>query len=309
MRAPNLTLVATLIALAAPGAAHSTEGGGTSKALGVDTVLAGVMPPPGLRLTTFVADYEADKTLDGAGNGRPGISNFDLHAEALTFRFQYVWPGVEAWGASMETRVGATAYLNSRVRFDVQTPGGTIHRQDTVRSGGDMLIGQLLGWHSERFHQTAGLEFFLPTGSFSPSKLANAGRGYLAVGPAYLATWIPTDATEVSVSSIYLYNYKNSDTNYRSGREVSIDYGLGYALTPAMQLGVSGYLYKQVSDDVQNGQPVAGGNLGRAFALGPFIRYHPSKDWGITLKWQHESSVENRAAGDRIFLQIAVKLL
>jgi hypothetical protein len=39
-------LFASLILMLSP-AAMATEGGGTSKALGVDTVLAGVMPPPG----------------------------------------------------------------------------------------------------------------------------------------------------------------------------------------------------------------------------------------------------------------------
>jgi hypothetical protein len=53
---------------------------------------------------------------------------------------------------------------------------------------------------------------------------------------------------------------------------------------------------------------VADGNQGRAVGIGPFIRYHPSPDWGITLKWQHETLVENRASGDRVFPQFAVKL-
>lgn len=290
--------------------AWATEGGGTSKAVGVDTVLAGVMPPPGLRVTTFVASYDADKTLDGAGNNRAGLSNFKLHVDAVTFRLQYVWPGAELWGAQVETRIGATAYANSRVQFDVQTPGGLVHRRDTVQSGGDMLLGPaLLGWHGERLHQIAGLELFLPTGGFSAAKLANAGRGYLAYGPAYLATWLPSAAVEVSISGIYLINQRNPDTGYRSGRELSVDYGLGYAVSAPLQIGLSGYVYRQISDDRVNGQPVAGGNRGQALAAGPFVRYSPSRNWGVTLKWQHEAQVRNRAAGDRLFLQMAVTLL
>lgn len=309
-KAPRrFAMIAVVTAVFAPGFAWSTEGGGTSKALGVDTVLAGVMPPPGMRLTTFLAYYDADKTLDGAGNPRPGISNFSLQAEAVTLRFQYVWPGVELWGANVETRVGASVYVNARVQFDVQTPGGRVHRQSSDSGLGDMLFGPaLLGWHSERFHQTAGFELFVPTGSFSTTQLANVGRGNNAIGPAYLFTWFPTDGTEVSVSSIYLYNWKNHDTNYQGGQEVSIDYGLGYALSPAWQTGLSGYFYKQVTDDRLNGQSVPGGNRGQAVAVGPFIRYHPDKDWGITFKWQWETSVENRTEGNRFFLQFALKL-
>ena len=78
--------------------------------------------------------------------------------------------------------------------------------------------------------------------------------------------------------------------------------------TPAWQVGLNGYLYLQVTDDELNGSAVPGGNKGRAVAIGPFVRYHPSKDWGITLKWQHEYLVENRASGNRFFLQVSAKL-
>jgi hypothetical protein len=233
-----------------------------------------------------------------------------LSVNALTFRFQYVWPGVQLGGAEIETRFGVNAYLDANVSLDVRTPvGATIHRTDGTTSGGDSIFAPvLLGWHGERFHQTAGVQFYLPTGSFDAAKLANPGRGYAAVGPIYALTWFPTDAVEVSASSNYLFNRTNPDTHYRSGRELSIDYGTGYDVTPVWQVGASGYLYKQLSDDTVNGQAVAGGNRGQAFAIGPFLRYHPGKDWGITLKWQHESRVQNRTSGDRLVLQIALAL-
>jgi hypothetical protein len=301
------TLIGTTLAASTP--VLATEGGGTSKALGVDTVMAGVMPPPGMRLTTFLSYYDADKTLDGSGNPRPGISDFSLEVEALTFRFQYVWPDTQLWGADIETRVGFTAYLDSKVHFDVQTPVGKVYRQDKAEGTGDALIGPvMLGWHGATYHQIAGVEAFLPTGSFDKSQLTNLGRGYYSIGPAYLFTWYPTEETEISGSSIYLYNFKNPDTNYQSGQELSFDYGLGYAVAPDWQLGLSGYLYKQITDDLVNGQSVPGGNKGRAVAVGPFVRYHPSKDWGITLKWQWETLVENRTEGNRFFLQFALKL-
>jgi hypothetical protein len=45
----------------------------------------------------------------------------------------------------------------------------------------------------------------------------------------------------------------------------------------------------------------------RAFGIGPYIRYHEGY-FGITFKWQHESWVENRAQGNRFFLQLAFVL-
>ena len=308
-RRRSLAVAACLVGVCGAGAACATEGGGSSKALGVDTVMAGAMPPPGLRLTTFLAYYEAKKTLDGEGNGRSGLSNFDLKVEALTMRFQYVWPNVELWGANVATRFGTTLHIKAKVQFDVQTPAGLVRRQGSVQGGGDMLIAPvLLGWHSERLHQTVGPQLFLPVGSFSPTQLANAGRGYMSLGPTYAATWFPNDKTEMSVSATILHNYRNPDTKYRSGRELSIDYGIGHFFIPPLQVGVSGYVYKQFSNDSQNGQTIAGGNRGQAFSIGPFLRYWPNNDWGISFKWQPELGVKNRASGNRLFLQFATKL-
>ena len=57
-----------------------------------------------------------------------------------------------------------------------------------------------------------------------------------------------------------------------------------------------------------DGSVFADGNKGRAFAIGPFVRYHVDPDWGITFKWQIESLVENHAEGNRFFLQFMLKL-
>jgi hypothetical protein len=36
------------------------------------------------------------------------------------------------------------------------------------------------------------------------------------------------------------------------------------------------------------------------------LRWHPhGKPYGVTLKWQHEELVENRASGEKILLQAA----
>src|SRR5207248_2520734 len=118
-------------------------------------------------------------------------------ASAITPRLQYVWTGVELWGANVETRVGLSLFVDAHVGFDVQTPVGQTRRDSASTGIGDALIGPaLLGWHYDRFHQIAGIEFFLPTGKFDLTKPANTSRGYYSVGPAYFLTWLPTDAVE-----------------------------------------------------------------------------------------------------------------
>lgn len=305
---PLYALVSASLLLVSIPAARATEGGGTSKALGVDTVMAGVMPPPGLNIMSFTAYYTADRTLDSNGNDRANLQNFDLSVFAEVLRFRYVVPHVNILGANLEARFGATLYNDVDVSFDVRTPRGIIHRRDSRTNVGDSLGGLILGWHSPHFHQMFGPEVFLPTGYFNTTRLANTSRGYYSIGPSYWFTWFPIEQIEASAAIIYLFNFENPDTHYLSGQELSMDYNLGYFITRDWELGVSGYAYKQITNDEVNGIKFGDGNKGQAVAFGPALRWHPhDKNFGVVLKWQHEELIENRTKGERFFLQASVQ--
>ena len=72
-------------------------------------------------------------------------------------------------------------------------------------------------------------------------------------------------------------------------------------------LGVGGYLYRQVTDDKQAGATVPD-NKGRALAIGPSIKYDSGKGWFVTLKYQTETGVRNRAAGNALWLKAVFPL-
>ena len=308
-RIPIVLFLAALCVGPLPNTATATEGGGTSKALGVDTVMAGVMPPPGLNITNFTAFYTADRTLNSDGDDRPNITNFDLFVFADVLRLRYVFPNVTFLGANVEARVGYTLISTADVEFDFRTPRGLIiHREDSTLNSGDSLVGLILGWHGKKFHQMFGPELFIPSGKFSDDRLTNTSRGYFSIGPSYWFTWFPIEQLEVSAAIVYLFNFENPDTNYLSGQELSMDYNLAYAIARDWQLGVSGYAYKQITDDEIHDVTVADGNRGQAVGFGPALRWHPhNKGYGVTLKWQHEELVENRTSGERFFLQFALQ--
>ena len=288
----------------------ATEGGATNKALGVDTVLAGVIGAPGsVRLTNFIGYYEAGSTLDGSGNPRPGLSNFRLKFSAATSRLQYVWPDLKIFGADVESRFGFTWYADAKANFDVQTPTGRLHREGSSSgwAPGALIGPVILGWHSETLHQMTGIEFYFPPIGFNVGQLVNVGSGFTSLAPHYWVTWYPRPDIEVNGSFVYLINQKNHDTQYKSGREFSMDYAVGYTPARQWQYGVSGFAYKQLTDDTLNGVAVPGGNRGRAFGIGPFVRYQSDSNWGATLKWQHEAAIQNRAKGNRFFLQFAYR--
>lgn len=297
-------LVATLCAgaILPVSLVQATEGGGSGYPVGVNTVLSGKMPPPGLTTFLYLSDYTAGETKDSSGHDKSNIHNFDLEVHAMSVRMDYVYSDYSLFGAKIESRF-ALPVVDGKVSFDVDTPAGRVHKTDRQSGVGDLtLIPVILGWSSPRFHQMVGIDIIAPIGSYDKDRLFNPGRNVWSVGPWYSFTAYPFENLEVSSKLVYLVNQKNNATKYRSGDEFNADYGIGYNITKKFQVGVSGYIYKQVGDDEQFGETFGDGNKGQVVAIGPSMKYQ-TPEWGFVMKWQHETQVENKSKGDRFWLQ------
>jgi hypothetical protein len=297
----RLPAIAPAVALAiASSTSTATELGGSLRGLGIDAFMVGAMARPGTANVSVVASYyAADRVLDGTGNPVPGIANYRLDASAVAVKFTYVWPDVEVWGANIESRIGIP-YVNTDLNFDA----GGRPVSGRARGVGDLLLVPLaLGWHSPTYHQIASINLFLPSGNYGAGRSDNLGRGYFGWAPAYQFTWLPTEGLEVSGTLGYLFNSRNPETGYRSGNEFGAEYTVAY-VGNGWRAGVNGYLYKQLTDDEDNGQAYNRGNRGRAVVFGPAIGVRPSPAFRMVFKWLYETSVENRTQGNRLVAQV-----
>lgn len=287
------------------GSTHATEGGGTVYPIGVNTVLSGKLAPDGLTSYVYASEYHADETKDNDGHDKANIRDFDLRVKAITLRLDYVYTGVSFFGAKVASRI-AVPLVDGNVSFDVLTPAGRVHRSGSEQGLGDItLVPIMLGWSSPRYSQLIGVDIFTPTGSYDKDRLFNPGRNIWSVAPWYAFTAYPFEKVEISAKMLYFFNQTNTATDYDSGNEINIDYNIGYNVTPEWQFGLNGYAYKQVQDDTQYGKTVSvDGNRGQVLAVGPGIKYQ-TKAVGLTVKWQHETLVENRTKGDRFWVQAA----
>ncbi|MEM5372404.1 transporter [Paraburkholderia azotifigens] len=283
---------------------HATEGGGSNYPVGVNTLLSGIQPAPGSHIYIYLQAYEATTFEGNNGNPSSSVANFSLHAQAAAFRLSHVWRDVTFLGATLESRTNIP-FVNLDLHFDAHTPKGTVYKSGRATGLSDLTIGPLfLGWHLGNLHQVLGLEFFVPSGGYDPNKVANPGRNYYSMQPNYAVTWLPTPRVELSARALYSVNSVNHATDYHSGNEFIVDYNAGFRFTPMWQIGVSGYFYKQITDDTQHGQVVNGnGNRGQAVAVGPSIAYG-SRRFSVALKYQREMLVRNRPEGNRFWLQM-----
>jgi hypothetical protein len=139
--------------------------------------------------------------------------------------------------------------------------------------------------------------------------LANTGIGHGAIDLCGGYTYLnPTTGTEFSGVAGFTYNFKNPDTQCRSGIDFHFDWGVSQFLSKQVFVGFVGHAYQQITDDF--GQPaVLGGFRSRVLGIGPQLGYiFPVGDMQgfLGLKGYGEFDAANRAPGWNTWLTFAI---
>jgi hypothetical protein len=302
---PSMFKASAIIAmgLTCSTAAWATENGTQHFPIGVNTISAGNLPPPGMLQYLDYLQVAPSPESHGADGKNTG-ANFDLTAEANASRFLYTWKGVSIAGLNY-----TTGLVVPIVNLNLNVNGA--HGHNT--SIGDIDVQNYLGGHnqSHTLFYFFGLDTYIPTGSYNVNRMINVGSNYYTFSPNANVTWMPTKRWELTGSIFPEFNTVNHADHYHSGSDIDVDYGVTYrpfAHNQKLGVGLNGFFYKQLGDDTIDGAKVDGtGYKGRVFAIGPQARY----DWafgGVVLKYQHEFAVVNRPAGEQVWLQFALPL-
>lgn len=283
----------SLLAIASAGV-QATENGGSSYPMGAENYMSGAMPPPGMYSQFFANHYEADSLRDNSGDKVP--VDFRVRANVIALRMIWVTEQQVFGGSLAFHTIIPVADLKVEVNGKSQSKQGL----------GDVFIGPALGFHhSEKLHSILALDLIAPTGEYDKNDLANVGRNYWAIEPVLAVSYVDPNGLNIDAKTMYDFNLRNKDTDYRSGQELHMDYAVGWGLSNGWVVGVGGYIYQQTTDDRQDGDRIKD-NKGKAFAIGPSVKYMSNKGWFLTAKWQQESQVRNRAEGDAYWVKLSV---
>ena len=275
----------------------AAEGGGTVYPNGADNFTAGAMPPAGTYGMLFATHYTANHVNDADGNDL-NVPGFNVTANVVAPRFIWV-TGAKVLGGDLSLHA-----IVPVVNLKVSVAGNSQSKTGI----GDITTGPGIGYHhSPNLHSLVGLDFYLPTGGYNKTDLANIGRNYWAIEPLYILSYIDPAGFNGDIKAGYIFNRRNKDTDYKSGQEFHFDYALGWGLGNGFTAGVGGYYYQQVTSDVQAGATLAN-SKGKTFAIGPSVKYDSGKGWFVTLKWQKETTVQNRAQGNALWLKAVFPL-
>ena len=165
-----------------------------------------------------------------------------------------------------------------------------------------------LGINIGDWHLQTATYVWLPLGNYDPADLAHSSQNYATVSQSMAVTWLPTPQWEVTLDANVSFNFRNSETDYRSGDLFGLTYSAGYRPFPShpqWQLGINGLYVQQFNDDEIDDQKVPTGFRLRKLSAGPQAVYWFSPAVAAALKWQHEVHVRNGPKGDSIWLQAA----
>jgi len=188
--------------------------------------------------------------------------------------------------------------------------GGT----NSITNLGDITIDPfVLGWHHPQWHAVAAFDIDLPIGHYERSDpRVSIGANYYGFEPVLALSYMPKSGWEASTKLMYNIKTTNQATNYHSGQEFHMDYLAGKHVGSWM-LGAQGYALKQLTNDTVAGVTVPAapgvfdtGREGQVFAIGPSIGYSTKSHITVMAQWQHETLVQNRFGGDKVWFKMII---
>ena len=283
--------------------ASATENGTTAFPSGADDFLVAAMPPPGVYGILYGNRFRADQLNGNAGETLP--LNFSLSVNALVPRLDWVRPvqflGADRWGTLL-----ILPLLDVSVAL---TPAPGVNIAGKKSGVGDLVIGNALHWTMGDFHMLNAVDVVVPTGRYQARDVVNLGRNQWVLRLNHMGTWLPGGNWDVSYRLHWDNNFRNRDTDYRSGQTAYLGYAIGWKPSPPATIGISGYVLKQISDDRQGGQVVApNGNRLAVRGIGPVVKYFFDGGVFVTLKHYRESSSRNGPTGNQTWLYLGMPL-
>jgi hypothetical protein len=309
-------------AIAVPTIATADEGGVSFWLPGFFGSLAAAPQQPGWSLTSIYYHTSVSAGADVARArefqiGRIPVNltanvsaNLDARADLAlalpTYTFATPVLGGQLSVGAIGIYGGVDTSLAGTVTGALATPFGTLpfsrfdSISDSVTGFGDVLPIATLRWNAGVHNYMTYITGDIPVGAYDSARLSNVGIGHGAIDGGGGYTYLnPQTGHEFSGVLGFTYNFTNQSTQYQNGVDMHFDWGASQFLTKQFQVGLVGYVYKEIGCDSGSGDRVGcfqsqvvgvGPQLGFIFPVGDLQGY-------INLKGYKEFAAENRPDG------------
>jgi hypothetical protein len=180
---------------------------------------------------------------------------------------------------------------------------------DSITSVGDLYPMITQKWNAGVNNYMTYVTGDIPVGAYDPNSIANLGIGHGAIDAGGGYTYLnPASGHTFSGVAGFTYNFKNPDTQVQSGVDFHFDWSAAQFLSKQIFVGLVGYAYQQISDDI-GGSPLLGGFRSRVLGVGPQFGYiFPvgGMQGYLNLKAYGEFDAANRPSGWNTWLTFSI---
>ena len=244
-------------------------------------------------------------------------ANVDLALIIPTYVFATPFLGGQAAVGLLSVYGRNNTTLAGTLSGALTLPGGGVipfGRSDAFDSSvtglGDLFPQFIVRWNNGVHNTMTYLTGDIPVGAYDSTRLANIGIGHGAIDGGVGYTYFnPQTGQEFSAVLGATYNFTNSSTNYQNGVDMHLDWGASQFLTKQVQVGLVGYVYKEVGCDSGSGDRV-GCFQSQVVGIGPqlgfIIPIGTATQGYLNLKGYKEFAAENRPSGWNTWLTFVI---
>lgn len=244
-------------------------------------------------------------------------ANVNLGFVAATYVFATPVLGGQASASLLGAYGSNSTTLAGALTGTLTGPGGVgipFSRFDSIDSSliafGDLIPQFTLKWNQGFNNYMTYITGDIPVGAYDSMRLANLGLGHGAIDAGGGYTYFnPQTGHELSGVLGFTYNFINPATQYQSGVDMHFDWGASQFLTKQVQVGLAGYVYREIGCDSGSGDRV-GCFQSQVAGIGPqvgFIIPLGDKMQGyLNLKSYWEFAAENRPSGWNSWVTFAI---
>jgi hypothetical protein len=270
---------------------------------GYTNILEGILPPPGIYLSSYVVGYHADTFRDGP----PG----DHEIYALVYSPQLVWVS------------GNTLANGFRYGLQAQLPIQSYNLDSEILTAGNGIVGDLIfGPFIGRteplgqdllLHWYVELTTYAPIGQYDKNASLNPSTNFWTVEPYLAATLQMPGGWSLSTRQNFTYNFTNDqfvpapgagEMDLQPGSMWHFNFALSKTLgfiDPNLRLAAVGYYGKQLErDDIDGFKPDTKEEI---FGIGPGIHWM-NKGVIYSLKTYFEDNASYRPEGTRTVFRV-----
>ncbi len=294
---------------------NAAENGKTAYMVGSSMFTGAALPPiPGV-FGELIGNYSNwDRMNDGDGddsfkNNPAPYNQFKIESYALTLRAIWMTDKTVLGGRYAAAIVVPLVYLDATLptdNYDYMTNTLTMKNGDDTSVGDVTVTPGIIAWDlGNNFSVAGGLDISVPVGHYSKSDVISVGRNYWSFQPVLSLTYKNPEGFEAHAVSRLMFNTENNATDYTTGNEFNSDISVGYNLNESFRFGIQGYIWKQLTDDKQDG--VKQDFKSEAYGAGPILTYKkgPAE---FNLAWVHDWEAKNTTLGDEYFFKMNFKI-